>query len=289
MCKRHFLDELQMRNNICNLISSNTNSWQYSNIVPFGVSHNDILSVVGELPIEDLFDNKGSQVDWSVVLKRSVEFLIAKGRVNCDELRKKVLSVFYKCYSEGSISLADPIEKADVVYMFCNNTTVYELLKLLPSRNTKLLPNDINNFINSKDIAVLPKDHPIKMKAARRAKQKARKKAKREASIKKNILVKKYHPITDEMLIDWLKWYHGGMGVDSRGIDPQKIIETVKTLDIRQFTHDEDDWHYAVLYECIRRNKPTKRRRTSGKGREFCKTYATQCTNKGFFNVLVRR
>ena len=93
----------------------------------------------------------------------------------------------------------------------------------------------------------------------------------------------------DDLLLEWLRWYHGGMGVDSRGVEPQIIIDTVKTLDLTQFTNDVDDWHYSVLYECIRQNKPPKRHRHSKTGKEFTKTYGTQRTDKGFFNIIIRR
>lgn len=91
-------------------------------------------------------------------------------------------------------------------------------------------------------------------------------------------------------LSKWLRWYHLGMGVDSGGVDPMIIVETAKTLDFNQYISDSGFVdNYAVLHDCILINKPQKQRRFQRKCKDEYMSYASQRTDKGFFNVTTRR
>lgn len=91
-------------------------------------------------------------------------------------------------------------------------------------------------------------------------------------------------------LSNWLRWYRFGMGVDSGGVDPFIIAETAKTLDFNQYISSNGlvD-NYAVLRDCILINKPKKRHRNQQKSKDEYPSYASQRTDKGFFNVTIRR
>lgn len=92
----------------------------------------------------------------------------------------------------------------------------------------------------------------------------------------------------NELLIKWLQWYRKGLGADSKGVDPDVIIATAKSLNLKEYQIEGEDWRHVVLRECIRRNKTTKRRQQR-KSKEEYKSYATQRTDKGFFNIVTKR
>lgn len=156
---------------------------------PFGVKSDDVLAALEELPIEELLTKGGEPTRRNVILKRCLKRLLEQGKIDGTALRKESINLFNRYYTNGYITINKPLKRADIVYYLNNNISIAELLELYPSNNAVPLPWKMVDYLNGKEITILPNTHPLVIQFQNeeaKAKERERKRAHKEALRKRN-------------------------------------------------------------------------------------------------------